>query len=345
MKKRALVISGGGSKGAFAVGVLKELYQMYPLLDFDYYVGSSTGSLVVSLASVGKMDTLQKMYTTVTDRDIYIRGNIIDRVNDVAIFDSTPLWNLINKNYTDEMYETLLTSTKKVFFTTVCLQTNELNVFSNNIQSVSPLDYQLVQTINANHFRRAMLASCSQPVFMQPVKVGKGVPGAENPEYQYVDGGVLEYVGIQMAIDAGATDILVILLTPEDSQEVKTEFKDLMSILGETVDILVSEVGKSDLKLVENYNAALKYIDAVKDKMLRAGVSKREVDAYFSLADGNIFQDKRQINIIKIRPTQPLGGGPGGLHFDPDEMKAMMATGKIVFNDVASSGVFDRFLV
>lgn len=345
MKKRALVISGGGSKGAFAVGVLKELYQMYPLLDFDYYVGSSTGSLVVSLASVGKMDTLQKMYTTVTDRDIYIRGNIIDRVNDVAIFDSTPLWNLINKNFTDEMYEMLLTSAKKVFFTTVCLQTNELNVFSNNIQSVSPSDYRLVQTINANYFRRAMLASCSQPVFMQPVKVGKGIPGAKHPEFQYVDGGVLEYVGIQMAIDSGATDILVILLTPEDSQEVKTEFKDLMSILGETIDILVSEVGKSDLKLVENYNAALKYIDAVKDKMLRAGVSKSEVDAYFSLADDNIFQGKRQINIIKIRPSQPLGGGPGGLHFDPDEMKAMMATGKIIFNDVASSGVFDRFLV
>ncbi len=28
--KRALVISGGGSKGAFAVGVLKQLFNVFP---------------------------------------------------------------------------------------------------------------------------------------------------------------------------------------------------------------------------------------------------------------------------------------------------------------------------
>ena len=49
--KRALVISGGGSKGAFAVGVLKQLFATYPNLDFDIYVGTSAGSLVVTLAA------------------------------------------------------------------------------------------------------------------------------------------------------------------------------------------------------------------------------------------------------------------------------------------------------
>ena len=49
---RALVISGGGSKGAFVVGVLKRLFAEYPALDFDIYVGTSTGSLMSPLVAL-----------------------------------------------------------------------------------------------------------------------------------------------------------------------------------------------------------------------------------------------------------------------------------------------------
>ena len=62
--KRALVISGGGSKGAFAVGVIKQLAQRYPTLFFDIYVGTSTGSLIVPLAAIGEIGLLEKIYTT-----------------------------------------------------------------------------------------------------------------------------------------------------------------------------------------------------------------------------------------------------------------------------------------
>ena len=53
--KRALVISGGGSKGAFAVGVIKQLQQLYPTLFFDIYVGSSTGSLIVPMGAIDEV--------------------------------------------------------------------------------------------------------------------------------------------------------------------------------------------------------------------------------------------------------------------------------------------------
>ena len=45
--KRAMVISGGGSKGAFAVGVLDQFEQSEPDLSFDVFVGTSTGALIV----------------------------------------------------------------------------------------------------------------------------------------------------------------------------------------------------------------------------------------------------------------------------------------------------------
>ena len=335
--KRALVISGGGSKGAFAIGVLKELFATYPRLDFDIYVGTSAGSLVVSLASLKMMDTLERIYTTISNRDLFIEGNIVDRLGDTSLLDVTPAWKMIQQNYPDANYDQLLASGKKVFLTTACLQTNELTIFTNDASSIIPTDYKVVQTINANHFRRAMLASSCEPVFMPPIKVGRDVPGAANPDYQYVDGGVMEYVGVQMAIDAGATEIFTILLSADRPQAVKPPFTNLLDILGETVDILTSEVGKNDLAITDQYAAALKYIAGVKKKMLAAGINQTEIDQYFTLTQPNIFQNKEAIKIFKIRPQEFLGGGPGGLTFDPMEMKGMLAKGQSVFSDFAAN--------
>lgn len=335
--KRALVISGGGSKGAFAVGVLKELFITYPGLDFDLYVGTSAGSLVVSLASLKMLDTLEEVYTSISNADLFIKANIVDRLGETSLFDVTPAWNLIQKYYPDKNYDQLLASGKKVFLTTACLQTNQLNIFTNDATSIHSTDYNVVQTINANHFRRAMLASACEPVFMPPIQVGRDVPGAANPQYQYVDGGVIEYIGVQMAIDAGATEIFAILLSPEKSDNEKPQFKNLLGILGETVDILTSEVGKNDIAITDQYAAALKYIAEVKTQMLADGVAQDTIDKYFTLHDQNIFQNKHPIKIFKIRPNKPLGGGPGGLTFDPNEMKGMVAKGSMAFNDFAAN--------
>ena len=335
--KRALVISGGGSKGAFAVGVLKELFATYPGLDFDIYVGTSTGSLVVSLASVNGMDILDKVYTGITNADLLIEANIIDKLGDTSIFDVTPAWNLIQKNYTDADYNLLKASGKKVFLTTACLQTGDLCIFGNDTSTIRTTDYKVIQTINANHFRRAMLASSCEPVFMNPIKVGRDVPGAANADYQYVDGGVLEYVGLHMAIDAGATEIFAILLSPEKSNEVNPQYTDLLGILGATVDMLTSEVGKNDVVLADQYAAAVNYIAEVKAAMLSDGMSQSSIDKYFTLSQPNIFQNKEAIKIFKIRPDGPLGGGPGGLTFNSNEMKGMLAKGQSVFNDFAAN--------
>ncbi len=335
--KRALVISGGGSKGAFAVGVLKEMKKIFPKLGFDIYVGTSAGSLVTSLASLGMLDTLENFYTNIKNSDIFIEGNIVDKVNDTSIFDVAPLWKLIQKVYKDEYYDQLNSSGKKICFTTVCLQTEQLNVFTNDASIINTNDYVVQQTINVNHFRRALLASCCEPVFMQPIHVGKGVPGATNPDYQYVDGGVLEYAGIQMAINAGAEEIFVILLSADVHTAGTSQFGDLMSILGETIDILTSDVGKNDIVLTDQFNDALNYIAGVKKKMISDGISPVKVDDYFTLTEPNKFQNKKPVKIFKIRPDSPLGGGPGGLTFDPPEMRKMFSTGLSVFDAFATN--------
>lgn len=326
--KKALVISGGGSKGAFAVGVYKHLVQNYPL-QFDIFVGTSTGSLIAPLAALKKTSLLEELYTTQQTENIIIKHNIGNRLNQDSIFEVTPLWNTIKKFYTDDFYRELADSGKELFLTTVCLQTAQLVVFTNIKPVKQPKYYELQQLEDAEHFRRAVLASACQPVFMTPVKVNKQVPNHPHPDFQFVDGGVREYAGVQMAIDQEAGEIFTILLSTEHTQTT-VEYKTLFPILQQTMSIFIEDVSKNDLIIPEVYNEALTYIEAVKNKMRRAGISTDTINEYFSIRGReNPFENKIPLKIHIIRPLTPLGGGPGGLVFDPSEMKDMVTTGEL----------------
>src|ERR1700712_5230529 len=124
MGKRALVMSGGGCKGAFAVGVLQNLTTNFPDLEFDIFIGTSTGSLIAPFASVGMIDKLVQLYTTITTDQIVLQGNLGSRLlNETSLFDATPLAALISQYYNDEVCNKVFQSSKEIYFATTCLQT------------------------------------------------------------------------------------------------------------------------------------------------------------------------------------------------------------------------------
>lgn len=67
---KALVISGGGSKGAFAGGVAEYLINDC-CNNYELFVGCSTGSLLLSHLAIGKIDKIKKVYTSVSQNDIF----------------------------------------------------------------------------------------------------------------------------------------------------------------------------------------------------------------------------------------------------------------------------------
>lgn len=160
--KRALVISGGGSKGAYAVGVLKQLRQLYPTLVFDVFVGTSTGSLIVPLAAINDLDLLEEIYTTQREGTVVRKMRIGDRLNTDSIFDANPLMNLINTHFTDNKFDELIASGRQLYINATCLQTEELVVFTNDNDAISNAKYAIRKIENADHFRRAIMASACQ---------------------------------------------------------------------------------------------------------------------------------------------------------------------------------------
>ncbi len=332
--KRALVISGGGSKGAYAIGVLKRLLEAYPGLNFDLYVGTSTGALIAPLAAIDEIDLLASLYTSLHTEDVVLANRLGDVLNEVGIFDVEPLRQLLLTHYGDQRYQQLSTAGKEVFLTTTCLQSGELVVFTNATDPAKSALYQTRKIESARHFRRAVLASASQPVFMPPVKVNEIITGEPFPNFQFVDGGVREYAGVQIAIDNGATEVFTILLSSGVPAIENKEYQNLFDILKTTIDIFTDDVGKNDLIIPQQYNAALQYIDAVKKRMLHMGISQPDMEDCFIIPGmENPFQNKKPLKLYQFRPSAPLGGGAGGLEFDPQVMKGMLQKGIGTAND------------
>ena len=75
---RALVISGGGSKGAFAGGVAQFLMQEEGR-EYDMFLGTSTGSLLVPHLAVGKIHKLYDIFTNVQQQDIFSISPFVQR--------------------------------------------------------------------------------------------------------------------------------------------------------------------------------------------------------------------------------------------------------------------------
>jgi len=67
---RALVISGGGSKGAFAGGIAEFLIRDCGQ-EYDLFIGTSTGILLIPLLSIGAIDRLKDIYTSIEQKDIF----------------------------------------------------------------------------------------------------------------------------------------------------------------------------------------------------------------------------------------------------------------------------------
>ena len=68
--KKALVISGGGSKGAFAGGVAEFLMKEQQK-SYDLFLGTSTGSLMISHLAANELVKLKTLYTSVNQQSIF----------------------------------------------------------------------------------------------------------------------------------------------------------------------------------------------------------------------------------------------------------------------------------
>ncbi len=244
--KKALVISGGGSKGAFAGGVaeylLKEKKNTY-----DIFLGTSTGSLMVSHLALGEVDALKTIYTGVNQRSIFninpfriINKNGVTIVNirhsatllsflkgSKTFGESKNLRKLITKKITRDIYDTILKEKKEVVVTISNFTANRI-------------EYKSIQEHSYEDFCDWIWGSCNYIPFMSLL---------EKNGYQYGDGGFGCLIPIREAIERGAKVIDAIILETEITQINRMPAKNPFSLLLTIQEFMMEHVEKHNITI------------------------------------------------------------------------------------------------
>jgi len=244
--KKALVISGGGSKGAFAGGVAQYLMEENKRA-YDIFIGTSTGSLMVSHLAIGKIEELKNIYTNVNQQTIFSNNPFIIKrrhgENVIAINHLNTLWNLLNGRKTFGESKNLRKLIKKYvteeLFLKIIKNETEVVVTVSNL-STNEVEYKTLRECTYNDFCDWIWASCNYIPFMSLL---------EKNGCQYADGGFGCLVPIREAILRGAKEVDAIILETEVTQINRLKSKNPFSLLFDAFDFMLEHVERHNITI------------------------------------------------------------------------------------------------
>ena len=209
---RALVISGGGSKGAFAGGVAQFLIQEEGN-KYDLFVGTSTGSLLISHLALGKLDKIKDIYSNVNQKSIFSSNPFIVKKKKGYDEISVNHWNVLGNfmkgkktfGESENLRKLIRNSVTVEEFNTLKKSTTDVVVTVSNL-SLNQVEYKSINDCTYDEFCDWIWVSSNYTPFMSLVRKN----GCE-----YADGGLGSIVPIEEAIKRGATHVDVIVLHTE----------------------------------------------------------------------------------------------------------------------------------
>jgi len=243
---KALVISGGGSKGSFAGGVAEYLINEKKR-EYDLYLGSSTGSLLIPNLALSKIEKMYDIYTNVNQHSIfslspfkvrYKKGEEFIQIHHLNVLlqlikgkrtfgESKRLKRLIKNSFSTSDFNELKNSDKDVIITVTNLTLNKV-------------EYKSIKDFSYEEFCEWIWISCNYVPFMSLVK---------KDDFEYADGGFSCVVPIREAILRGATEIDAIILDTETFTYRKSIGKNPFSLMADLFDGMLDQVEQKDIAL------------------------------------------------------------------------------------------------
>jgi predicted acylesterase/phospholipase RssA len=247
---RVLITSGGGAKGAFSVGVLNYLKKEKQITHFDLISGTSTGALIASLASVGKIDELKEVYLNTTNANILEPLNLFDTVisGNNFIYSTHPLMQQISQHISNATFNDIMNSGTTLCLNSVSLQTGRTTIFTTG--DILPSNHYETKKVNdRSHLINSLLASSNQAVFMDPVRIDG---------QSYVDGGNREVIPTRVVcsnLDLNeAHEIYILSNNPHELVAVNdTKINGVLKVLMRSISMFIQEVRENDLELMAKF--------------------------------------------------------------------------------------------
>ncbi|NWG03924.1 MAG: patatin-like phospholipase family protein [Syntrophaceae bacterium] len=315
MTRRALVLSGGGAKGSFQIGVLDELI-LNRGLDFEILCGVSVGALNASFLAQAPFDSLhpdislgnlKKTFITlrhlwleeiIGNESVYLKkpgGDVGIVLGADSIYDPEPLTNLLKKHLNPR---SMAKSNRILRIQYVSLESGKLQTANNRSPKI--LDW--------------VLASGTMPYYFPPVEIRKE---------HFVDGGIRDITPLGQAFQAGAEAIYVIYASPfeverQEFVESWTGMKiNAFTYLGRAVELMINEIYRTDIEGAKRLNTLKENWEKVKG-LLPEHPSRKKME--------RTLKRVRYAPIVEIQPVKYIIRD--ALDFSPVKLKENYQYGK-----------------
>ena len=266
--KRALVISGGGAKGAYAAGVLSVLMRdrgvparppkvdtlalcgapVKGSLTFDVLVGTSTGALIIPLAHQNRVREMTRFYTTYGTADVLTQRPIFEALTTAESFYTVgQLRRLLQEEYASAgLWKAIEDDTTRLLVVTgVDLQRSDLVLFhvgKPTNREVGEVGFRWEPIASEKEFIDAILASSSEPVGMPPVRWKSSL---------IWDGGVRSVIPLSVALaQKGVEEVWVIGLNPSPDSPMRQPTSNPLTglqVLARTIEVYGNNVSANDI--------------------------------------------------------------------------------------------------
>ncbi len=187
-----LAISGGADDGAFGAGLLTGWTAAGTRPEFKVVTGVSTGALAAPFAFLGPDydPMLEKVYTTISARDVFRKRGMVKGVMADGMADSAPLRRMVEHYVDKKLLDAIAGEYAKgrlLLVGTADLDALEPVIWNMTAIAASP------DPRAPDLFRKVLVASASIPGLFPPVMIDVTVGGARHQE-MHVDGGTMAQI-------------------------------------------------------------------------------------------------------------------------------------------------------
>lgn len=287
-KKTALVLSGGGARAAYQVGVLKAIAQMLPREKVNPYpiiTGVSAGAInATALACYAKhhrygIKRLEHVWANFQTRQVYrsdaqglivnffhwinaLMGGVSHQPQNLSLLNNHPLRDLLRKVLPfDELERAIQSGALYALCVTASAYTTGESVsFYQGSHELEPWQRHrrigCRATIGVNH----LLASSAIPFVFPPIRIDR--------QY-YGDGSIRFLAPVSPAIHLGAEQILIIGVDPAKEPislaGLTTRYPGIADVAGHVLDSIFVDSLNSDIERLQRVNNT---VDVVGEKKL-----------------------------------------------------------------------------
>ncbi|TMU56674.1 patatin-like phospholipase family protein [Flagellimonas algicola] len=254
---RALVISGGGSKGAFAGGVAQFLIEEAKH-DYDLFVGTSTGSLLISHLALNKLDKIKEIYSSVNQNSIFNNCPFVIKKKYGIEVISINHWNVV-KNFirgkktfgeSENLRHLIRNSITPAEFEELKQGSSDVVVTVSNL-SLNQVEYKSINDCTYEEFCDWIWISSNYTPFMSL---------ARRNGCEYADGGLGTLVPIEEALKRGATEVDVVVLHTEVNYLNRMPVRNPFELITTIFSFMLDRIENQNIrigKLVANQKDAI----------------------------------------------------------------------------------------